>query len=147
MDKLSKRGPEAAIKQALAVRDRAMAAALKRKEEYLGARVPRELKQRVIERANELNIPVSLLIRRVLEEKFSVSETPAQAQTSVEDFDGGVAGEILAWKRIELNRDHACDRCGVACKAGEQAVLGMSGVDDKVVIVCDSCKSVITKNH
>src|SRR3990172_12224513 len=70
MHKAMKRNQEQFVRQAGRMRERAVAQAMKRKEEYLGARVPRELKDRVLERAQELGIPASILIRQVLEEAF-----------------------------------------------------------------------------
>src|SRR3569832_2340392 len=64
------------------VRDQAMAMAMKRKEEYLGARVPRWLKDKVIERARDTGVPVSILIRNILEEVFREGRDGAQTRTS-----------------------------------------------------------------
>ncbi|HKI81175.1 MAG TPA: hypothetical protein VKA04_05970, partial [Pseudodesulfovibrio sp.] len=54
-------------------RDKATSNAMQRKEEYLGARVPKELRDQVVQRASELGMPVSILIREILEEAVSPS--------------------------------------------------------------------------
>lgn len=138
-------------KQARKMRDRAVSAAMKRKEEYLGARVPKELKERVISKADELGIPVSLLIRKVLEETFqqgnenslnalsvTTKETPVSVTDKQDPFEN-----ILGWKTIEINQPYQCDRCGTGIDAGKEAVLGISAKSDKTVILCRPCKELL----
>ena len=74
MEKAAKAIRDAGLAQARLMRDKARATAMKRKEEYLGARVPRELRSKVIARAAELGIPVSILIRNILEQAFSTAD-------------------------------------------------------------------------
>src|SRR3569623_1984684 len=66
-------------------RDKALSLAMKRKEEYLGARVPRWLKDKVMERAREVGVPVSILLRNVLEEAFRDEELVQSAQSGADD--------------------------------------------------------------
>ena len=61
---------ERGINRAQTMRDQALSVAMKRKEEFLGARVPKELRDKVTARANEQGIPVSILIRNILEDAF-----------------------------------------------------------------------------
>ena len=134
------------------MRDKAMSIAMKRKEEYLGARVPKSLKQRVIKRAEELQIPVSLLIRKVLEEAFSEdSNTLSQllgrsssgsAETNKIEKPGKYA-DIVGWKSIEVNHDRSCERCRGPLPKGSEAALGFTASDSSYVIVCHQCKSEI----
>jgi len=87
-----------AVKRASSMRDKAMAIAMKRKEEYLGARVPKALKERVINKADEMGIPVSLLMRRLLEQSFPEAEldvdssigTSRVSGTARDDFDSAM---------------------------------------------------------
>src|SRR3569832_1831157 len=81
------------------VRDQAMAMAMKRKEEYLGARVPRWLKDKVIERARDTGVPVSILIRIILEEAFREGRDGAQTRTSRGVGGGAGAGRGGAGRR------------------------------------------------
>lgn len=53
------------------MKSRALAAAVKRKEEYPGARIPRELKDKVIKSAVALRMPVSVLIRKQLDGAYA----------------------------------------------------------------------------
>jgi hypothetical protein len=53
-------------RQGAGMKSKALAAAVKRKEEDSGARIPKEIKDKVIKRAVALGIPVSVLIRKQL---------------------------------------------------------------------------------
>lgn len=139
MDDMAKQIKQEAEKRARMARDQAMIMAAKRKEEYLGARVPKVLKEKVIARAEEMGIPVSLLVRRALEEVFlGETDSPDKPQEEVAGGDSKY-NAVLGWKELELNREHACDRCQSSLSAGMEAIMGITS-DEGVVIICRSCK-------
>ena len=70
-------GPSDTVNRAQAMRDKALSVAMKRKEEFLGVRVPKDLRDKVTDRANNLGIPVSILIRNILEEAFNGPKSAA----------------------------------------------------------------------
>lgn len=150
---------ERAINRAQAVRNQALSVAMKRKEEFLGARVPKELRDKVTARANEQGIPVSILIRNILEEAFknpaSVNNTyadklPQEAAVSAEPAFEGRAHPyvarfpaVLGWEMIRLNRQVDCSSCGKPLLPGTSVTLGLtSGVVQAGathIILCDRC--------
>jgi len=143
--------PENPRKHGEKMREKAMAMAMKRKEEYLGARVPKALKDRVIAKADEMNIPVSLLIRRVLEEAFSdgserQTEWTFLKSPETEDKANEVdkLADIIGWKVMEVNQDRSCERCREPLPKGSEADLGFSASDNGYVIVCHTCKTQLT---
>lgn len=125
---------------------KALAIAMKRKEEYLGARVPRELKERVIRRAEELGIPVSILLRKVLEDAFGDQRGGAAAlQTVSEDRRNEAIGvrrypAVLGWESIRLNKSVSCTGCGSELKAGKQIIMGVASPEEERILLCDICK-------
>ena len=139
-------------------REEAVAIAMKRKEEYLGARVPKELKKKIISKANEMGIPVSILVRSVLENAFaedaetveiankkrsSVHSNEDRSEHSVSsDQIKSRFSSVLAWETIELNRSVACAGCGVVLSEGATATLGLGGQDGHVVL-CGKCKALM----
>lgn len=132
-----------ASRQAKMMRDKAREQARRRKEEYLGARVPRELKEKVIARANAMGIPVSILIRNILEEAFEKGQIPSvevvpQRDTAVQRAQRFPA--IMGWEEITLNRDMACTSCGNKMHAGEVVTLGLPIPGEDHVILCPKCK-------
>lgn len=133
--------------RAKAMRQKAMNMAIKRKEEYLGARVPKALKDKVINRAEELGIPVSLLLRKVLEEVFAEEQTILKLENikSVVAEQASVAksyDDILGWKEIQLNKACDCDACGARQMAGTEVFMGI-GTGSNNPVLCNKCKDKI----
>ena len=140
-------------RQGESMRAKALTAAINRKEEYLGARVPKELKEKVIKHAAGLGIPVSILIRKVLEGVFSESESDMNSmnlsnqagihQAKLGKIAGNKYPQVLGWERIRLNRRTACDGCGKNVEPGVYATLGLSLQGDEHVILCDICSELL----
>lgn len=131
------------------MRERAVSLAMKRKEEYLGARVPKELRDRVTAKAKDLGIPVSILIRNILEESFNdlgeggnpisnphFSEGTQSAEKGADKF-----ASVLGWERITLNKSVACVSCGTSLESGTEVTFGLGGVEP--IVLCDQCKDCI----
>lgn len=121
-------------------RDKAVSMAMKRKEEYLGARVPKELRDHVIRRAKEMGIPVSILIRNILEESFKdsvqMSAPGAENQSNKDKF-----STVLGWEKIELNKDVLCYGCNSNLSLGKKVYLGLGAAEP--VVLCNTCKDKI----
>ena len=136
-------------RQRSTMRTKALSIAIKRKEEFLGARVPRELKEKVLARAALLGIPVSILIRKILEGAFSENESEellAEAGTAVrggQNAPGKTTATsfptVLGWEKIKLNRRIECAGCGENIDSGTFAILGLSIRGDGHIILCDVC--------
>lgn len=134
-------------KHAAEMRSHARAAVLKRKEEYLGARVPKALREKVIAQANHLGIPVSNLIRNVLEEAFADVPSPAGASQVAEPTQPTVAAQrfpqVLGWERVTLNRPMKCSGCGRSLSGGVAVTLGLAARGDDHVILCPVCQESV----
>lgn len=132
-------------KQAERMREQARSEARKRKEEYLGARVPRELREKVLARAEELGVPVSILIRDILvrafaEERPTVSDhVPTSGRTETERR----FTNVIAWERIVLNRSLPCGACGRDIVAGSIASLALAAPGEDRVILCGKCREPV----
>ncbi len=124
-------------------RDKAISMAMKRKEEYLGARVPKELRDRVVERAKRLGIPVSILIRNILEEAFKEDAVDSGVLSSFADSnDKNINLEnfssVIGWESIRLNKTVECSGCKVVLQKGTKAYIGLGSLQP--VVVCCSCR-------
>ena len=136
-------------RQGARMRAKALNTAMNRKEEYLGARVPKELKDKVIQRAAGLGIPVSILIRKVLEGAFSSEDSDVRwveasqhAKPVAAKAEKNMAIQypnVLGWERIRLNRQKACEACGKKVEPGMHATLGLSLQGDEHIVLCDIC--------
>lgn len=133
------------------VRGRAMAMAMKRKEDYLGARVPRWLKDKVMARAQDTGVPVSILIRNILEEAFREDRDrtqlrfPPRADTKADAHLTGATRfpAVIGWEQIKLNRTMVCSGCGKRMNAGDRVSLGVVGPGEEHVILCGLCEESI----
>lgn len=128
------------------MRNRAQSIAEKRKQEYLGARVPRALREKILLRAEVLGIPVSILIRDILSEYIeNVDSTAASLDRKVETDSKEVIvererfSEVIGWETLKLNRTVTCSGCGKSLGKGEQVVFGVVPGKDHVIL-CGQCK-------
>ena len=149
MEKAAKAIRDAGLAQARLMRDKARATAMKRKEEYLGARVPRELRSKVIARAAELGIPVSILIRNILEQAFSTADGQdrqsgrQETDTTAGQKIAGAFASVIGWEQITLNRDMHCSACGTTIPSGSVVTLGLAAPGEDHVILCGKCNKAI----
>ncbi len=122
-------------------RDKAVSVAMKRKEEYLGARVPKALRDRVLERAKKLGIPVSILIRNTLEKTFKegVAASPANSNDKKKISDN--FSSVIGWELIQLNKTVECSGCGLELRKGAKANIGLGS--QQPVVICCACKENI----
>ena len=144
--------PHESMARGADMRNKAMAIAMKRKEEYLGARVPKALKNRVIKKADEMNIPVSLLIRRLLEQTFAEDNTSANFSLDAKLQSGANPAvksnnfeDIIGWKPIEVNQDRSCERCKEPLPKGSSVFLGFTPSEVGYIIVCPQCKAQLAQ--
>jgi hypothetical protein len=133
-------------------RNRARNQALKRKEEYLGARVPKELRDKVIRRADALGMQVSILIRSILEQATrsweadeagtSRGPTDAVGNRSASTVGAEQFPEVLGWEEIKLNKSVNCGVCSIRLEPGSIVTLGLAGPGEEHVVLCQRCKQV-----
>jgi hypothetical protein len=116
-----------------------------RKERVLHTRISQQLAEDIGRVAEDLRVPVSNLVRNVLEEVFSVVEKVAD---NVGELIEGVMDEssrarrsrapeppeprpdppeVLGWQPLILARDGTCAGCDARLARGERAYLGVTG--------------------
>ena len=123
------------------MREQVRERAEKRKAEYLGARVPAALREKVIARAEVLGIPVSDLIRDILEQAFAGTPDVRPAAPTVEQAREPVNYPgIIGWETITLNQARACTACGVPLMPGQEVTFGLALDGDDHAILCRTCR-------
>ena len=129
--------------EAMARRDEVVAMAMRRKEGYLGVRVPREFRDRIMQRAEMMGIPVSILIRNILEDSFKeeAGQRQQSAPSAAEMSSADCFDSVLGWGRVVLNKPVLCMGCGVDLLAGEEVTLGFGAA--RPVMLCHVCKAAI----
>ncbi len=138
--------------RAKSARVKAQAEARRRKEEFIGARVPLDLREKIFRRAEAEGIPASLLIRRILEEAFraEAEAAPSRAQNPMPDQvslaqpkTGARFPDVLGWESITLHKPTTCASCAVALPAGSAAALGFSASGGAPVVLCGRCRAAV----
>lgn len=110
-------------------------------------RVPESLEAQLRERAQELGVSVSNLVRNVLGHAFGLvgdvmadSHAIARAargeKTAADDDD---ADDVIGWQTLVLAKNAVCARCNAILPKGKPAAIGMTERGAVGAIVCTPC--------
>lgn len=122
-----------------------------RKERVLHTRVPERLEAQLRERAEDLGISVSNLVRNVLGHAFGLvgdvvadshaiaraargDHRPASAAPAPGPAPGGIA-DVLAWQPVKLGKNAVCAQCNTILARGSEAALGAG----TTLVICPAC--------
>lgn len=129
-----------------------------RKERVLHTRVPAVLERELKRIAETLRVPVSNLVRAVLEDAVAVADHASEnVETRLKTFASSLEHErdklrrrvmrdpldgVYAFQHVKLAQPTSCTKCKVDLRRGESANLGLQ--DDPRpgaarVFVCDAC--------
>ena len=118
------------------------------KERVIHTRVPESLEAELRERAQQLGISVSNLVRNVLGHAFGlVGDVAADAQAIARAARGETKArpdpapaasltDVLAWQPIVLGKNAVCARCNGILARGKDAAIGDN---NPRFIVCTTC--------
>jgi hypothetical protein len=132
-----------------------------KKERVIHTRVPERLEAELRERAQDLGISVSNLVRNVLGHAFGLvgdvaadAHAIARAARGERDKKAGPLGtsetiapsgagvsidDVLGWQAIVLGKNAICARCNDILPRGRDAALGIAEHGGARVIVCTTC--------
>jgi hypothetical protein len=101
-----------------------------RKERVLHARIPAGLEDQNKRLAEGLRVPVSNLVRNMLEDAIDVTRR----------FGAAAAPAIYGWQQLILNVVAPCSGCGTELEAGERAYVGLT-MDPRETkqFICSAC--------
>jgi hypothetical protein len=101
-----------------------------KKERVLHARIPAALEDQIKRLADSLRVPVSNLVRNMLEDAIDVT------RRMVGDNLAGVYG----WQELVLNIEVPCARCHRDLHSGDTAYVGLShSARDAKHFICSDC--------
>lgn len=134
------------------------------KDRVLQARIPEQLDEELRDRAEELGLSVSTIVRNVLLHTFDLVEgvvadsshiaraltgRPApssttrnvgpQAHAAVPDD----VTPVVGWQEAVLNRNGVCEECNVILPMGERAAIGVPA-GARIVMLCLDCLAALT---
>jgi hypothetical protein len=131
-----------------------------RNSRVLHTRIPESLEDVIKSRARRLRIPVSNLVRNVLEQTFrlvedvvddglQIADTARRGAERVREATQRVRGQetaIYGWQELVVNRDERCRDCAAELDRGARAFRGLSEqAGAPVVFLCPECVSRIGK--
>jgi hypothetical protein len=121
------------------------------KDRVLHTRIPESLEDAIKVKARRLRIPVSNLVRNVLEQTFQLVEdvvgdgfeladTARRGAERLRDAANRPSGAIYGWQELILNRDERCRDCGAELDRGQKAYRGLSErTDVRPTFLCPAC--------
>jgi hypothetical protein len=122
-----------------------------RQERWLHARISENLEGALKREARRRRLPVSLLVRNVLEGALDLVEDIVENSMGVARRSQGLArpvrergpldglADVYGWQAIVLNRDAECARCHVALPRGTASHRGLRERTGPPVFLCTSC--------
>ena len=120
-----------------------------KKDRVLQARIPEQLDDELRDRAEDLGLSVSTVVRNVLLHTFNLVEgvvsdgaqiarviqgRPAAPTPDASDSHATVIG----WQETILNRNGVCETCNVILAKGENAAVGLP-IQARPVFLCAGC--------
>ncbi|HVH43325.1 MAG TPA: hypothetical protein VM925_13315 [Labilithrix sp.] len=129
-----------------------------RKERVLHTRVPAVLERELKRLAETLRVPVSNLVRAVLEDAVAVADHASEnVETRLKTFASSLEHErdklrrrvmrdpldgVFAFQSVKLAQPTSCAKCKAELRRGESANLGLrddARAGSSRVFVCDAC--------
>lgn len=132
------------------------------KDRVLQARIPQQLDEELRDRAEQLGLSVSTVVRNVLLHTFDLVEgvvaDSAQLARAIQGREvqppplelptpesGGSASEsaVIGWQEAVLNQNGICDQCNTILPKGERGAVGVP-VQARPVLLCMDCLATLT---
>jgi len=117
-----------------------------KKERVIHTRVPESLEAQLRERAQELGVSVSNLVRNVIGHAFGLvgdvaadSHAIARAARGEKKTPDPDDDDVIGWQTLTLAKNAVCARCNTILPKGKQAAIGMTGRGAVGPIVCTPC--------
>ena len=126
-----------------------------KKERVIHTRVPESLEAELRERAQQLGISVSNLVRNVLGHAFGlVGDVVADSQAIARAARGEVkkpsanpepsVEDVLGWQRVVLGKNAVCARCNALLPRGSDAATAVGEGAAGRLVICLSCLKELT---
>lgn len=125
---------------------------VEKKERVIHTRVPESLEAHLRQRAEELGVSVSNLVRNVLNRTFGlVDGVVADSHAVAKAARGGAPrrapssapassiDDVLGWQPLVLGKNAVCARCNALLPKGSDAATGVTESGDTRFVICNDC--------
>jgi hypothetical protein len=122
-----------------------------RKDRVLQARIPEQLDAELRDRAEQLGLSVSTIVRNVLLHTFDLvegvvidSSQIARALTGRREAGSDLdkETEVIGWQEVILNRNGVCEECNVILPVGQRAAIGVPA-GPRATLLCMECLAAL----
>jgi hypothetical protein len=112
-----------------------------RQEHWLHTRISEGLREALEREARRRRLPVSLLVRNVLESALDLVEDVVGASLGTPRRTAARRdlADVYGWQELILNRAAACARCATALEPGTRAHRGLRDGPGRPVFLCGPC--------
>ena len=119
-----------------------------RKDHVLQARVPLSLYNNLVAQARRLRVPVSNLVRNILEDSTRMVENIVDSGIEIAEAIGSGVDEeeissVLGWQPMIANRRLVCSRRGCVIEKGSEAFMSVGAPGSRTFVICEGCKCEI----
>jgi hypothetical protein len=117
------------------------------KDRVLQARIPEQLDEELRDRAEQLGLSVSTIVRNVLLHTFDLvegvvidSSQIARALTgrSAAAHQTATETRIIGWQEVTLNQNGVCEQCNTILALGQRAAIGIP-TGPRATLLCTEC--------
>jgi hypothetical protein len=133
------------VSRAVAQAAESTPSAASRKDRVLQARVSDALYRDLAARARRLRVPVSNLVRNILEDSLTMVGRIVEGGLDIAEAlaAGASAAElsqVLGWQPLVAARKVPCASCGRSIDRGESAFAGVGAPGGRTIVICARCK-------
>jgi hypothetical protein len=122
-----------------------------KKERVIHTRVPESLEAHLRERAQELGMSVSNLVRNVIGHAFGlVGDVAADSHAIAKAARGekrasaaqpaATIDDVIGWQKVVLNKNAVCTTCNAILPKGNDAAIGAN----TTIVICPACLKNLT---
>jgi len=116
-----------------------------RKDKVLQARVSESLYSDLAEQASRLRVPVSNLVRNILEDSVRMVGNIVDSSLDIVEALANKVDEkdlesVVGWQPMTANKQVPCQRCGAGIQKGENAFISVGAPHNKTIVICGKCK-------
>ncbi|MEH6588931.1 MAG: hypothetical protein V7746_01675 [Halioglobus sp.] len=121
------------------------------KDRVLQARIPEQLDEELRDRAEQLGLSVSTIVRNVLLHTFDLvegvvidSSQIARALTGRDATTPAPETEttVIGWQEVTLNKNGVCDECNAILPIGQRAAMGLP-TGPRATLLCMDCLNTL----
>lgn len=116
-----------------------------RKDHVLQARVPESLYDDLARQARRLRVPVSNLVRNILEDSVRMVENIVDGSLEIASALGNKVDDedlakVIGWQPMIANRQLVCARCDRIIKKENKALISVGQVNGRSIVICEQCR-------